>query len=95
MRKPNVSIDLPAKPPRFQVGDHILVKIPSVVVSKDIWVARVESIENGIYTVQCLSSDLKFKTRIPHLFDKMLTIVNLKDLDKTIKAVRILYHENT
>lgn len=76
---------------KFKAGQIVLIKVKSDIVGMDAWIAEIVSVGSGTYTVKCLTAKLPTNTRIPWLFEKSMSLISNKNLDKTLKAIRILY----
>ena len=84
------------KGPKFEMNDFVLINFEFAHKQiREPWVGQVEGIVNDTYYMKCLSDDYASSTRIPFLFDKMMVKIKKKNVDKTIKAIRILYGKNT
>lgn len=81
------------KKAKYNTGDIVLIKIRSDLVGQDVWVGHIIGMDRTSYAVKTLSTEAAFMTKIPFLFDHMMQRVEVSDLERTIKLVKLLYYD--
>lgn len=93
MTKRNKGITLPNPTvSKFIIDECVLIEVRSDYVGRDIWVGRIIGIEGSTYIIKSLSTDARFCTRVPFLFENLMSRVEPERLDATIKALKVLYY---
>lgn len=81
--------------PKFNPGDYVLIKIDNHVARyHEMWVVRIKSITQDYYILEDVTSQVAFTCKWPLQFDNFMYKIEDKDVQSTIKMVKVLYHEN-